>query len=438
MAIQSTKQNQPTRRHFLRSILAAGTTPLFVPIHVLRGATAPSNQITLGILGAGAQGRWDMQAFLGHKDVRVTGICDVNQKNIKIARDKITEAYGRADVRVFSDFRKMNADPSIDAILMALPVHWHSIPAQDAILNKKHIYHEKPMAMSVEEGQRVRRAVRQQDVVFQFGTQQRSSVYFRWASELAQNGRLGKMKSIEVCVPGGHRESPVFEPQSVPDYLDWGRWIGPAPEMFFHEKFITREFHEYISNFSLGFISCWGIHHLDIAQWGNGTDHTGPSSVEGTGEYPVRGTCDALYKWKVHFEFAHATPVTFVSPGYDIAQGVRFIGESGWVHCRRGSIKAHDDSLLKDAQNKCGSMPIKLPVSESHTRNFIDAIKNATPTLSDVEAAMHSDILCQIALIAVQEGRKLQWDPKTERFIDDDAANRRLKQRPFRDDWKLS
>ncbi len=437
MATRSEKQHRPTRRRFLRSMLAAGTAPLFVPAHVLTGATAPSNKISLGVLGAGAQGCWDMQAFLGHEDVRVTSICDINKKNIKIAQDKITEAYGSADVQVFSDFRELNADPSVDAILMALPVHWHSIPAQDAILNNKHIYHEKPMAMSVAEGQRVRAAVRQKGVVFQFGTQQRSSVYFRWASELALNGRLGRMKRIEVCVPGGHRESPVFEPQSVPGYLDWDRWIGPAPEMFFHEKIITREWHEYINNFSLGFISCWGIHHLDIAQWGNGTDHTGPSSVEGSGEYPVRGTCDALYKWKVHFEFAHAAPVTFVSPGHDIAHGVRFIGESGWVHCARGSIKAHDDKLLKDARNKCGAMPVKLTKSESHTRNFIDAIKNGTPTLSDVETSMHSDILCQIALIAVQEGRKLHWDPQTERFVNDDAANQRLKQRPFRADWEL-
>ena len=438
MATRSTQQYQPARRHFLRSMLAAGAAPFVVPAHVLRGATAPSNKITLGVLGAGAQGRWDMQAFLGHEGVRVTSVCDVNKQNTKIAQEKISEAYHGAAIKRFHDFRAMNADPSIDAILMALPVHWHSIPAQDAILNKKHIYHEKPMAMSVAEGQRVRAAVRQKGAVFQFGTQQRSSVYFRWASELALNGRLGRMKLIEVCVPGGHRESPVVEPQPVPGYLDWDRWIGPAPEMFFHEKIITREWHEYISNFSLGFISCWGIHHLDIAQWGNGTDHTGPKSVEGTGEYPVRGTCDALYKWKVHFEFANATPVTFVSPGQNIAHGVRFIGETGWVHCARGSIKAHDDKLLKDAQNKCGTMPIKLAVSDSHTRNFIEAIKQGTPTLSDVEAAMHSDILCQIALIAVQEGRKLQWDHQKERFINDDAANQRLKQRPFRGDWKLS
>ena len=144
-----------------------------------------------------------MRDFLTHEGVRVTAICDVNRRNIDSARQHIAKAYGKPDVKVFADFRELNADPAIDAVLMALPVHWHSIPALDAILHGKHIYHEKPMGMSFAEARRVREAVRKKGVVFQFGTQQRSDLKFRWACELALNGRLGKLQEILVSAPGG-------------------------------------------------------------------------------------------------------------------------------------------------------------------------------------------------------------------------------------------
>ena len=198
-----------SRRSLLKTMLAAGIAPSFVPAHVLRAQSAPSNKITLGVIGVGAQGTGDMRAFLNHDDVRVTAVCDVNTRNIERARKLIAERYGSDDVKVYRDFRELNRDASIDAVLMALPVHWHSIPAADAILNGKHIYHEKPMGMSFEEAKRVRAAVRKKGVVFQFGTQQRSDLKFRWASELALNGRLGKLKEIQVGVPGGKTTAAV-------------------------------------------------------------------------------------------------------------------------------------------------------------------------------------------------------------------------------------
>ena len=432
-------KSQPTRRSFLKSLLVAGAAPSFVPACVLQaaGQAAPSNKITLGVIGVGAQGQWDMRAFLNHDDVRVTAICDVNRRNIESARQFIAASYGSPDVKVYSDFRELNADPSIDAVLMALPVHWHSIPSRDAILHGKHIYHEKPMAMSFEEARRVRDAVRKKGVVFQFGTQQRSDLRFRWACQLALNGRLGKLKEIQVSVPAGRR-GPLFSEQPVPAYVDWERWVGPARKTPFHEQKLRREWHENITNFSLGMISCWGIHHLDIAQWGNGTDHTGPSMVEGTGEFPQEGSCDAILNWKVRFEYANAAPVAFMSDGQGVDHGVRFIGESAWVHVARGKIQAHDEQLLRDPQNKYDEMPIKLPVSRDHTRNFVDAIKNGQRAICDIETAVRSDTLCQMALIAVRQGRRLRWDPRTEKFVNDDAANQMLQPQPMRAPWKLS
>jgi predicted dehydrogenase len=308
------------RRSSLKTILATGMAPWMIPAHVLRSQTAPSNKITLGVIGVGAQGTGDMRAFLNHDDVRVVALCDVNRKNIERAQGHIKERYGSADAKVYSDFRELNRDSGVDAVLMALPVHWHSIPAADAVLNGKHIYHEKPMGMSLEESKLVRAAVRKKGVVFQFGTQQRSDLKFRWAAELAQNGRLGKLKEIQVGVPGG-KTAPAWQEQPVPDFVDWERWVGPAPMTPFHSDKLQRDNHENITNFSLGMISCWGIHHLDIAQWGNGTDATGPVRVEGSGDYPKGGGCDAVLSWKLRFEYASAAPVIFANQGAGIGHG---------------------------------------------------------------------------------------------------------------------
>ena len=428
------------RRGFLKSMLAAGAAPWIVPACAVGadGKTPPSAKIALGVIGAGAQGQVDMRAFMNHEDVRIRAICDINKRNIESARRLVSGASKTSNVKVFADFRELAANPSIDAVLMALPVHWHSIPALETILHGKHIYHEKPMGMSLEEAQRVRAAVKKKGVVFQFGTQQRSDLYFRWACELALNGRLGRLKEIQVSVCAGGGQRPPFPEQPVPDYIDWNRWVGPAAATPFNEEKLRRDNHENISNFSLGMISCWGIHHLDIAQWGNGADDTGPSTVEGSGEFPKAGGFDAIWRWKVRFEYARATPVTFVSdgtPGY--SHGVRFVGDSAWVHVARGSIRAHDEKFLRHPQNKYDTMPVKLPISRDHARNFLDAVKSGGRAICDIDAAVRGDTLCQIALIAVKLGRKLQWDPKQEQFIADDAANRMLLARPLRGPWKL-
>lgn len=428
------------RRSFLKTVLAAGAAPWFVPAHVLgaNGQTTPSNKLTVGVIGVGAQGHGDMQSFLTQDDVRVTALCDVNRRNLDRARKTIATAYGKDEVKVFSDFRELNADPSLDIVLMALPVHWHSIPSLDAILHGKHIFHEKPMALSFEEGRRVRAAVKKKGVVFQFGTQQRSDLKFRWACELALNGRLGKLSEIQVGVPGG-KTLPAFAEQPVPGHVDWENWVGPAPMTPFSEEKLKRDNHENITNFSLGMISCWGIHHMDIANWGNGTDTTGPVSIEGQGMYPEKGGgCDAVLGWKLRYEFANAAPITFVNEGNEgIKHGTRFIGERGWVHVLRGSIRASDEAILRDPANKDGTMPIKLPVSIEHTRNFVDAVKAGGRAICDIETSVRSDMLSQLASIALKTGRKLAWDPGAETFGKDAEAEGMLSARAFRGEWRL-
>lgn len=427
------------RRAFLRRSAATWGFPAILQGTALglNGATAPSSRITLGVIGTGAQGTVDLRAFLNHDDVRVVALCDVNRLNLERAAGLVKEKYGSADVKLHGDFRALNQDPAIDAVLMALPVHWHSIPSLDAVRHGKHIYHEKPMALSFEESRTVRAAVRKAGVVFQFGTQQRSDMKFRWACELARNGRLGKLKEIQVAVPGG-KTSPAFPEEAVPETLDWERWVGPAPMTPFSGAKLKRDNHENMSQFSLGMLSCWGIHHLDIAQWGNGTDTTGPVSVEGSAEYPASGPCDCAASWKFRFEYASAAPITFVNEGREgLQHGARFIGESGWVHVKRGLITASDEAILRDPGNKPGTMPVGLPVSVEHTRNFVDAVKTGGKAICDIETAVRSDMLPQLAAICLKAGRKLAWDPEAESFGQDTAANALLASRPFRGEWKL-
>ena len=319
--------------------------------------------------------------------------------------------------------------------MMALPVHWHSIPSLDAILNGKHIYHEKPIALSFSETQLVRKAVHKKDVVFQLGTQQRSDLKFRWACELALNGRLGKLKEIQVAVPGG-LQTEKFPVQALPDYVDWNRWMGPASETSFHENKLKRSYHENISNFSLGMIACWGIHHLDIAQWVNGHLDKGPSSVEGTGIFPNGGSCDAILDWNVEFRYENAPSVLFTGLPENGKHGVRFIGEDDSLFVTRGSLEANLE-LQRDPQNKVGTMPIKLPISTNHAGNFIEAVKKNHRSVCDIDTAIQSDLLCHLAHIAVKQGRKLYWDHGKECFKNDNGANDMLKARHIRGSWRL-
>lgn len=427
-----------SRRRFLASSAAVLGFPTIIPASALGrdGVPAPSERITLGAIGLGAQGTGDLQMFLNLDTVRVTALCDVNRRHLDRARKIVADRYGAANgVRALHDFRELNALDDLDAVLIALPVHWHTIPALDAIARGKHVFLEKPMALSFAEAAMVRAAVRRHGVKFQFGTQQRSDLKFRWACELARNGRIGRLEKIEVGVPGGITAE-AFPEEPVPEWVDWDRWVGPAPMGPFHEKRLAREFHENMTDYSLGMISCWGIHHLDIAQWGNGTDATGPTSIEAEGAFPKSGSCDAILTWRVRYEFADAAPVEFADNA-GIPQGVKFIGDAGWVHVRRDSISANDDGLLRDPANKAGTMPIALPVSADHQHDLIDAIREDRPTVAGIESAVRSDTLCQLGLIAVHASRKITWDPASEAIVGDPESAARLAPRPARGPWQL-
>jgi predicted dehydrogenase len=271
--------------------------------------------------------------------------------------------------------------------------------------------------------------------VFQFGTQERSSWSTRLACEIVLNGWIGRVKHIKVGTRFS-RTSPNYPPAPVPDTIDYDLWLGPAPWAPYCQERVTNSHWFHISDYSLGFIAGCGIHTIDMATWGNGTDRTGPVEVEGTGEFPRDGLCDNATDWSVDLTFAGGVTMNFTD-GKKNPLGVRFEGTDGWVFVLErhlgGDVDADPKSLLK---RPFGPNDLRLPVSNHHQQNFLDGVKTRQPTVAPIDVAVRSDTLCQLSDIAMRLGRKLRWDPDQESFVGDAEADRMLT-RPMRSPWHL-
>lgn len=448
------------RRRFLRTTtsIAAGVTsaPMFVPgsIRGADGSIAPSNRVALGCIGLGIQGTGNMKTFLGHPEVRVAAVCDVHATQLAKGKEVVDTFYGHHDCKAYRDFREMLARPDIDAIQVTTPDHWHPLIGIEAARYKKHLYYEKPMGWSFRAAQAVRRAVHEHKVVFQFGTQQRSGANFRLACELVRNQKLGQLKTILVGVPGSVA-CPGQPVEAVPPELDYNLWLGPAPMAPYCFERVRPYTHRpnepwtrnystwyHISDYCIGFIGNWGIHHLDIAQWGHGTESTGPTEIEGRGDFPTDGLADCALRWQVENRFADGVTLIHMddetSKKHPLQQGghghgVLFLGSEGWVHVDRSGLDAQPKSLL---QNKTGDNEIRLHKSDNHHGNFIDAIKGRAQPAAPIDASVRSDTLCWLDQAAIKLGRTLRWDPVREDFIGDAEASRWL-DRPMRSPWRI-
>ena len=431
-----------TRRSFLHraAATAAGTWgfPYIIPSSALgKAATvAPSNRIVMGAIGLGPQGQGVLAEFLRQPEVQVAAVCDVKKPLREQVQQRVDNYYGRKVCRAYNDFRELLARDDIDAVSIASTDHWHVLHALAAARAGKDMYVEKPLGLSRQERQVLRETIPRYGRVFQFGTQQRSDRNFRFACELARNGRLGRLHTIQVGT-WASRAAENYPPMKVPDWIDYEMWLGPAPWAPFTEKRVINDagwWH--ISDYALGFIAGWGIHHIDIAQWGNGTELTGPVEVEGTGEFPADGMNDCAVGWDVNLKYANGVTVHFTNTDPQHGkneQGVRFEGDRGWVFVERGIIDAHPKSLL---QEEIGPEEIHLPVSDHHQRNLLDGIKSRGRTVCPIEVAVRSDTVCHISDIAIRLKRKLRWDNEKEEFNNDEEANRMLN-RSLRSPWRL-
>lgn len=453
--------NKIGRREFLKK--AAGTAvgaisfPYIVSSRALgkNGAAAASERIVVGCIGTGPQGCGVMGGFLSQADAEVVAVCDVKQDRLEFAKNTVEEKYQRKGCATYDDFREVVGRNDIDAVLIATPDHWHVPVAMAAARAGKDMYVEKPLGMSIHEGQTLRRALKKYGRIFQFGTQQRSQSMFRLAYELVKNGRIGKLHTINVWSPASVAGGPD-EPAPVPEGINYDMWIGPAPFTPYTKYRCSDDggkktwwFH---SDFSHGFLAGWGIHPMDIALWG-AEDQLGRFiEIEGTGTFPTTGACDTATDWDVRLRYDNGVIMNFlgleilsndglglsVSPrfkhyGKAWSHGTAFEGSEGWVHVSRFGINTSPEGLVR---TKFAPDEIQLGISKGHVRNFLDSVRTRTKAISDIEPSVQSDIVCQISNLCMKLGRKVIWDSEKECFVNDEAANRLLR-RAKRGPWHL-
>ncbi len=422
------------RRRFLQVASSALAIPWIAPASAfgLSARRAPSDRLSFGAIGTGGRGTFLLLDLLRRPDCRVAAVCDVHAGRREAARGLVAKAQGDSPA-AYNDFRDLLERRGIDAVVIATPDHWHAYQTIAAARAGIHVYCEKPLTHTVEEGRAVVEAVKRHGIVFQHGTQQRSERSFRFAAELVRNGRIGELRRIRLGVPPGQSIGP--QPVTpVPPELDYDMWLGPAPWAPHTPKRVESSHSWYwISDYCVGYIAGWGVHHVDSAQQGNGTELTGPVEIEGRGVFPREGLYDTAIRWRVEFRFANG--VTMIDA--DTTQermGVTYEGTEGTVYAWRDDrLETHPPSLATTA---IGPDEFHTYESSDHMGNFIDCIRTRRETAAGVEVAHRSSTICTIGAICLRLGRKLRWDPEAERFVGDDRANRLLARAP-REPWRL-
>jgi predicted dehydrogenase len=390
-----------------------------------------NDQLQMGAIGIGSPQSRGL-AIMGdalhlNRGIRYVAVCDVDKSHreraVKILKDKGMEA------KAYHDFRELLDRKDIDAVTIAVPDHWHTLIALDALRKNKDIYCEKPLTLTIAEGKVLVGVARGTDKVFQVGSQQRSDHRFRLACELVRNGRIGKIKKVETRI--GSNPTGTFKTAPVPSGLDWDFWLGQTPQVEYVPQRCHYEFRWWYE-YSGGKMTDWGAHHNDIAQWGLGMDGNGPIRVEATGEAPFRvpNSYNCHPHFTVRYTYASGTTLVCMSEGEN---GIHFEGEDGkWIFVSRSTIQASDKKLIDEP---LGKDAVRLEVSHNHMGNFIDCIKSRKRPICDVEVGHRSVTVCHLGVIALRTGKKLEWDPVKEEFKDSEA-NRWLS-REMRAPWKL-
>ncbi len=410
---------------------------------------SPSERINLAVIGCGNQAGNDVQEYLKDERVQITAVCDVNKKSSGYWDGKVagrefikemvettySERFGKKykGCREFNDFRNVIDRNDIDAVHIATPDHWHSIPVLMAADAGKDIYCQKPLALTISEGRAMSNAVKKHGIVFQTGSQQRSNANFHRICELVRNGRIGKLHTVRCGLPSGTpdygRTGLNTNPTPVPKGFDYNMWLGPAPEAAYSPCRTFVNF-RWVLDYSGGQLTDWGGHHPDIAQWGMDTEYTGPVKIQNAKAscllHPVWNTAAEFY-----FEAIYKNGVKLIVSSKEEFGGVKFEGTEGSVWSSRGQHGASSPELLDTV---IGNDEVHLYKSDNHFRNFIDCVYSRKETAAPAEKAHRSITIAHLGNIAMILNQDLEWDPDTEKFINNENANRMLS-RPMRAPW---
>lgn len=414
------------RRDFLSKASLAFGSIMIVPRHVLGGKRpdgssylAPSDVLNLGFIGTGKQGRGLSNSFLSTGQVRISAISEVYQAKANLFLDRVKENYAKnpswgayAAIPVYQDYRELLASKNVDAVVIATPDHWHAAMAVRAAEAGKDIYCEKPLSLTVKEGRAMVNAARKHKRVFQTGSMQRSWPEFRQAVELIRNGYIGEVKSIKVNV-GPPPEAYQLPAQSIPEGLDFEKWLGPNEAFAFNTELAPPITQDIFPNwrkykeFGGGGMTDWGAHMFDIVQWALDMDQSGPVKVSAP-----HG------KDQPYLTYTYANGITMTHQPWEWNSGVEFVGTEGTLRSARKKLETSKPEL-KD--RVIGPNEKHVYKSENHYVDFIQAIRNRTMPICDVEVGHRTASVCNIGNIAYAVNKSLEWNPKSEKFNDADA-----------------
>ncbi len=402
---------------------------------VLRAA--PSERITLGVIGVGWQGTNNLKSFLEQPDVEILALCDVDQAHLERAEAEVRRTGQHKSCGRYRYFEEVLAREDIDAVVLSLPDHWHGVVSVAAARTGKDIYGEKPLAHNFREGLAICEAVQRYGRVWQTGSWQRSVPRFRQACELVRNGRLGQIRRVEIGLPSGYIDfegtAGQTEPGNPPPGLDYDRWLGPAPWAPYCPARVHKNW-RYHLDYGGGLLMDWVGHHLDIAHWALGLDETGPVEVIGKGTFlPGSPLWNAPVAFEVTARYAGELTIVMGGESPGRRRGCCFIGERGWLWVDRAGWDAEPRSLLDE---KIQAWEIHLPVSAGHHRQFLDCVKSGGPTLCPPEVGLRSVTPGYLGLISILLGRPVRWDPAQQRIVGDSEAGRMLG-RPMRPPWRI-
>ena len=431
-------KGQLTRRTLLKHATTTAAVTAAVPYVITstalgKGTTPPaSDRVAMGFIGCGGHGVGrNLRMFLNQADAQPVALCDVDPRQAPRALNFVKRKFG-ADYKCFTtaDWREVIARKDVDAVMISTPDHWHVLMSVTALKAGKDVICEKP-TYSIGQGRILADTVKRYKAVFQTSTEDRSMACYHRMSELVRNGRIGKLQRIRVQLPAGPGGAGDPKPKPIPKGFDWDMWLGPAPKAPYRNG--LAHFHwRWKRDYSGGQLTDWGAHQIDIAQWGNNTERTGPISVEGTGKKHSGGLYDTYHTY--HLKYVYASGVElFIDSG---GTGLKFEGSDGWVGNDRfgGPVKASSKKILT---SKIGAEETHLfTCTGGEHRNFLDCLKTRKDPYFPAEVGHRCSTISHIGNIAMDLGKALKWDPKKETFPEDPTANRMLST-DMREPWTL-